>query len=84
MRNKMKLLASMDSLVKEGMEIADSILSFTEAGKQPSKEQIHRIYALMRKVEVILGHDINLDKYPSLKANYTKWKSSLKKKIIKK
>lgn len=79
MFSKMKLLSAMDSLVKDGMEAADSILKCTEKGEQPGKEQIGKVYALMYKVEGLLGHDINLAKYPSLRANYKNWKKENKK-----
>lgn len=80
MIKNIKLMASIESLIEEGKGIADTFLMCREHGIEPGREFIVRVYALMRKIERLNGEDINLDKYPSLKADYMKWKRSLVKK----
>lgn len=80
MFKNVKLMTALPSLIEEGKSIADAFLMCKEYGIEPGRDIVIRVYALMRKIERIDGQDINLDKYPSLKADYTKWKQSLTRK----
>lgn len=75
-----KMAASMESIMEEGKSIADTFLMCMEHEIEPGRDFVVRVYSLMRKIEREMGEDINLDKYPSLKEDYAKWKRNLIKK----
>lgn len=77
MLKNMKLISNLESLIEEGKGIADTFLMCQELGMQPGRDFVVRVYSLMRKIEKLSGEEITLDKYPSLKADYMKWKRNL-------
>lgn len=73
-----KKIPKLLSLKKEATAVLDIVLLCRENNTIPTKEQDHKIFTLLAKIEKITGSKLDVDKYPKFKADYAEWNKRYK------